>query len=196
MSQSVFRFAAIHDYSPENFLVSPSNREAYDYVRNFPWPSYALNIHGPSGSGKTYLANIASRPAVEILDGVDAAINQQEFLHHLNSAKESEKYILITSNQPLAEIAFTLPDLTSRLAAINSIRINKPDNELFYQLFARNFSARQLKIGDDVISYLSSRVERDFGAAMETVDKIDRLSLEQKRNITVPLVKKILADAA
>jgi len=186
MSQSVFNFAVIHDYSPENFLVSPSNREAYDYIQNFPWPSYALNIHGPSGSGKTYLANIlANNHKVHILDGVDSTINQKEFLHHLNSAKEAGEYILITSERPLAELSFTLPDLTSRLVAINSIRINKPDAELFYQLFARNFSARQLKISDDVITYLSSRVERDFSAALDTVAKIDRLSLEQKRNITI-----------
>lgn len=196
MIQSVFKFAPKHDYSLENFLVSDSNREAYHYVTNYPWQSYALNIHGPSGSGKTYLAHIANLHKIEAIDGVTSKTDQKDLLHRLNLTRENGKFILLTSEFPLTALDFSLPDLTSRLAAINSVHIGKPDADLFYQLFARNFSARQLKISDDVLSYLSSRIERDFRAANETVELIDRLSLEQKRNITVPLVKQILKHAA
>lgn len=194
MNQSVFRFEQYHDYSPENFLISPCNREAYEAVEQFPWSNYALCIYGPQGSGKTYLASIAvNKPHVTVIEDIDdSEIEERDLLHWLNSIKEDGEFVLITSTRPLKDIGFKLPDLVSRLGAINSIQIDKPDAELFYQLFARYFAARQLKVTDDVISYLSSRVERSFTAATKIVDEIDKMSLEQKRNITIPLVKKIV----
>lgn len=195
MSQSIFSFEQRHDYSPENFLVSTANREAFDAVTG-DWPAYALSIHGPKGSGKTYLANIARNSGIEVIEDVTSANNQVELFHKLNETKERGAHVLLTSEQPLKSIGFILPDLTSRLSAINSIHIDTPDNQLFYLLFARYFAARQLKIGDDVINFLATRVERSFTAALQIVDQLDKLSLEQKRNITIPLVKTILAGNA
>ncbi len=74
----------------------------------------------------------------------------------------------------------------------NAITWARAGTALFYLLFARYFAARQLKVSDEVINYLASRVERSFTAALKIVDAIDKLSLEQKRNITIPLVKSIL----
>lgn len=193
MSQSVFKFEEIHDYSPENFLVSPSNSEAFEYIKNFPWSSYALSIYGPKGSGKTHLANML-RGKVTIIEDIDATASQQDLLHNLNMIKEAGNYALITSTEPLKNLGFTLPDLVSRLSAIHSVQIAAPDAELFYMLFARYFTARQLKVSDDIINYIASRTERSFAAAQEVVARIDKLSLEQKRNITIPLVKQIIGE--
>ena len=193
MNQSAFTFEEIHDYSPENFLISPANAEAHKYIKAFPWSNYSLSIHGPKGSGKTYLANmLASNHDVLIIEDIGLNIDQQKLLHQINFAKENGRYILLTSETPLNNIKFTLPDLTSRLSAILSIAISAPDSELFYQLFARYFAARRLKPGDDVINYLATRIERSFAAALDIVAQIEKLSLEQKRNITIPLVKTIL----
>ena len=59
-------------------------------------------------------------------------------------------------------------------------------------LLARQFSAKQLTIGDDVLNFLAVRLERNFEAVFETVEKIDKLSMQEKRNITIPLVKNIV----
>jgi len=191
MGQSTFKFEEFHDYSPENFLVAPSNAEAFNYIKNFPWQSYALSIHGPKSSGKTYLSHLAAQHGVAIMEDINSHSDQLQLLHLLNMVKENNGYLLLTSELPLKNIGFTLPDLVSRLSAINSIPIAAPDSELFYLLFARHFSARQLKVSDEVINFLSTRVERNFAAAQKIVAEIDKLSLEEKRNITIPLVKKL-----
>lgn len=192
MSQSAFQFEEIRDYSPENFLVSPCNQQAYEAITNYPWKSYALSIYGPKGSGKTYLAKILNTiDCVVLAEDVSLKTNEEDLFHKLNRVKETEGYILLTSEQPLTEIGFKLPDLVSRLSAIDSVKIEAPDSELFYLLFARHFAAKQLKVSDDVINYLATHVERSFTNALDIVNKLDKLSLEQKRNITIPLVKEI-----
>ena len=193
MAQSVFKFEEFPDYSPENFVVASSNSEAFNYIKNFPWKSYALSIYGPQGSGKTYLAHLAASYGVKIIEDIDEKTDQLELLKLLNSTKESGSYLLITSQIPMKNIGFILPDLTSRLAAIDSIEIKTPDTDLLYLLFARYFAAKQLKVSAEVLNFLSTRIERSFSVATKVVDEIDKLSLEEKRNITIPLVKKLLA---
>ncbi len=193
MSQTVFKFDVNHDYSPENFLVSSSNREAFEHIKSFPWNFYALSIHGPKASGKTYLANIlAAKSNAIIIEDINSQTPQVELLHTLNKVKETNGHVLLTSEKPLNKLGFALPDLVSRLSAIVSVHIDKPDAEIFHLLFARYFAARQLKVSDDVIAYLAGRVERSFLGATQAVEKIDKLSLEQKRNITIPLVKQVI----
>ena len=195
MTQSAFLFERTKDYSPESFLVSDSNRHAYELVTNLPWKNYALNLYGEKSSGKTHLcnvfANVAGSKAV-ILEDVITGVDEVALLHELNFAKENGKFALITSAEPISKIAFTLPDLKSRINIIDQVSIEAPDSGLFYMLFARKFHERQLKVSDDIISYLSTRIERSFANAEKIVEAIDKLSLEQRRNITIPLVKEIL----
>ena len=179
-----------------NFLTSGSNFAAYEAAKSFTAKSYALNIYGPVSSGKTYLAHIAHDAAankiLHIVEDIDASSNEQQLLHLLNSAKEHGEFIFITSAAPLAALGFKLPDLTSRLAAINSVGIEEPDDQLIYMLFARLFAARQLKVSDEVINYLAARSPRNFEAVKDIVAKIDRLALASKKNISINLIKQIL----
>lgn len=199
MAQQIFKFEERHDYLPENFLVSASNQAAFDAACNFTDSYYALNIYGQKASGKTFLAHIAinkhPNKRIYVIEDLSANFSQPELLQTLNKAQESKEFVLITSNQPAASLQFTLPDLASRLKAIPSVGISAPDEQLLYMMFARLFAARQIKISDDVISYLCSRVERSFEQMHSVVNKIDNLSLAQKRSITLPLIKNVFNAA-
>lgn len=194
MTQSVFEFEPNNDYSPQNFLVSSSNKDAFEIISNKSWNSYAANIFGPAASGKTYLANIllSKNPDAKIIDDLDSGANEELLLHTLNSCKEEGVKLLITSEQAVAKLDFSLADLTSRLKAVETIEIKEPDQELLYMVLARQFDARQLKVSDDVLNYITTRIERSFEAANNAVEKIDKLSLQEKRNITIPLVKNVI----
>ncbi|MFL4998315.1 MAG: hypothetical protein ACJ8DF_16560, partial [Microvirga sp.] len=46
-------------FGAEDFLVSPSNEQAYGRIESWPdWPDTILLLVGPSGSGKSHLASI------------------------------------------------------------------------------------------------------------------------------------------
>ena len=56
--QLIFKFPANKIYKREDFYVSPSNQEAYDFVNNWPrWIKRIVNIFGPQGCGKTHIAS-------------------------------------------------------------------------------------------------------------------------------------------
>lgn len=43
----------------EDYLVSPCNQNAVNFIEQWPnWPYFALCIYGPTGCGKTHLANV------------------------------------------------------------------------------------------------------------------------------------------
>ena len=57
--QLILKFPTQQAYKKEDFYVSPSNQEAYDFINSWPkWIKRIINIFGPSGSGKTHLASI------------------------------------------------------------------------------------------------------------------------------------------
>jgi len=54
--QLILKFPAQQAYKKEDFYVSPSNREAYDFINSWPkWIKRIVNVYGPSGSGKSHL---------------------------------------------------------------------------------------------------------------------------------------------
>ena len=45
---------------------------------------------------------------------------------------------------------------------------------------------------NDIFDYILRRVDRSYNGIYEIVDKLDVLSLEKKRQLTIPLIKEIL----
>ena len=60
----------------------------------------------------------------------------------------------------------------------------------------READRRGVFLSDDVMDYLLTRFERDLKHLMAQLDRLDEFALANKRAITVPLLKQMLADAA
>ena len=57
--QLIFKFPKKKIYKKEDFYVSSSNHQAYDFINSWPkWIKRIANIFGPPRSGKTHLADI------------------------------------------------------------------------------------------------------------------------------------------
>ena len=88
---------------------------------------------------------------------------------------------------------FVVPDLASRFRAAPCVSIHSPDDRLLASVLEKLFRDRQLRVGGDVIAYLLPRMERSFAAARHIVAQADRTALSEKRGISVPLMRKVLA---
>jgi DnaA family protein len=53
---------------------------------------------------------------------------------------------------------------------------------------------RGLMLADDVPAYLLTHFRRDMPSLMALLDALDRFSLEQKRAVTLPLLRTMLAS--
>ena len=207
----------------EDFLVAESNRDAVIWLDRWPdWPTPALVIHGPAGCGKTHLAQVflarsggrklsildmsADEPRDLIEDIPACVIEDAErfvkaglesaLLHLYNALKEAGGQLLLTSRRPPSRWPVQLADLRSRLNAATAVRIGAPDDTLMQAVVVKLFADRQLKVDQDVVTFMLARMERSFEAARELVARIDEAALKERRNITVRLVRGVLKDDA
>ena len=61
-NQLILKFPSTKAYLAEDYYVSPSNEEAYDFICSWPkWIKRVINIYGPIGSGKTHLISILEK---------------------------------------------------------------------------------------------------------------------------------------
>ena len=216
MTQLALDFGHRTALGAEDFLVTPSNRDAVLWLDRWPdWPAPALVIHGPRQCGKTHLAHVwqarsgariiapdeiddaapdsllgSSRYAV--IDGGDEVVSERGLMHLYNMAAERGGALLLTAGSPPARWNIALPDLRSRLVAAPAVAVAPPDDGLIRALLVKILHDRQLRVGDGVVEYLTKRMERSFEAAGRIAEALDRAALAGGRNITVPLAKQVL----
>ena len=93
----------------------------------------------------------------------------------------------------ISNYIFELKDLSSRLKSFNFIEIKKPDDELIVNLINKLLYDKQIIINNsEIFSYVLKRIKRTYKDIYLLVDKIDKLSLEKKRELTVPLIKELI----
>jgi chromosomal replication initiation ATPase DnaA len=205
-----------------DFLISPSNELAVSWVDRWPdWPGGMLAGHGPEGACKTHLAEvwralsearrlgpeelikgdplaIVAESGALLLEDLDRERRdpptfEQALLHLLNAARGSGASLLLTARRPPARWPIELPDLASRLAVFQTVAIEAPDDSLMEALLVKLFHDRQLQVSPAVVHYLLARMERSFAAARQVVEGIDRRSLAERRQVSVPLARQVLA---
>ncbi len=132
-----------------------------------------------------------------VLDGVGAWLEgdeelQRRLLHLYNLMAQRGGHLLLSGAKPPAHWPCTLADLRSRLATMAAVGLKAPDDSLLAAVLVKLFSDRQLKAEPAIIQFLVARMERSLEAAGRMVAAIDRASLAQRRNITIPLVRSVL----
>jgi len=91
-----------------------------------------------------------------------------------------------------SNINFDLKDLISRIKKINHIEIFpvKANNLPNAIKFIAN--SRSINLGEREIDYLITYSERSITNLINIITKLDDLSMELKRKITVPLIKEVI----
>jgi chromosomal replication initiation ATPase DnaA len=206
----------------EDFLLGPSNAAAVKLIDRWPdWHTPLMIISGPAASGKSHLAavwreragaenvrpetlltqtaeQIAGQGKHIVLDGLDPWIgdrNAETTLFHLYNMFFAEKRsMLVTMRMPPAQVAFTVPDLASRVRASTLASIQPPDDILLGSILIKLFQDRQINASADVIQYILPRMERSFSAARDIVETADSMALAAKKPVTVALMRQVLAQ--
>lgn len=208
--QLPFPFESTRSYAREDFVPGDANAEALAFVDAWPaWPARVCALWGPVGSGKTHLGEIwRAQSSAETLDprtlnvetvaglaaggafwadDVDRVEGGAALFHLLNFVNQTNGWLLMTGCEAPQCWPTKVPDLHSRLTAVPSVSLNAPDEALIARVLLKLFGERQLKVPEALIDYLVPRLERSFGDAERIVVLIDRLALQQKRNISVDI---------
>ncbi len=213
--QLILKFPSDEAYLNEDFYVSPSNHDAYDYINSWPqWIKRIVNIYGPSGSGKTHLSSIfkskTSTLTVEaktinesiistfktkealIIEDLDDKVNETLLFSLWNIALQDNKYFLLTSEKSIHEYKFKLPDLQSRVLSTVTIGIKLPSDDLISVILAKNFSDKQIKIEKKHIDYIIKRIDRSYEKISQFILTLDKYSLKKGSPFSIKLIKEVL----
>ena len=97
------------------------------------------------------------------------------------------------SSEDLNTYDFKFKDLYSRLREFFYLEINPPDDEMCKMLMVKLFSDKQIVIKNiEIFDFIFKRITRTHLDIYIFVEKLDRLSLEKKRQLTIPLIKEII----
>ena len=142
--------------------------------------------------------SIAAQAEHLVLDGLDPWLGERAaettLFHLYNIFKEQGRTLLLTMRMTPSQAEFAVPDLASRLRAAPVASIHPPDEDLLAAVLVKLFHDRQLAVGEDVLAYILPRMERSFAAARDIVEKADQTALAEKRAISIPLLRRVLAE--
>jgi len=204
----------LESYGREDFLSGPCNEAPLQLIDSWPdWPANALALVGPEGSGKTHLAMIwaaaagarvisargiheAEVPAALatgtlVVEDASTGSNDRALFHLINLAREEKASLLFTARSAPASWPVTVPDLASRLRALPVITLRTPDDAMLRAVIVKLAADRQLMLGDSVVGYLSTHIERSFAAARAAVIALDNEALRRRRPPTRALAAEI-----
>lgn len=179
----------------DNF-VPGSNAELLTRLRELQAGKFADNVlylWGETGSGKSHLLRACAglNPADDV-EKLDEA-SQIGLFNRINEARQSGGTILAAGNAPPAQLPLR-EDLKSRLAwgLVYQVKLLSDEERSTY---LRGEAARRgMQMPDEVIAYLLTRMRRDLRSLNAILDRIDQVSLELKRPITLPLVREAVKE--
>ena len=211
IKQNIFNFKLKTSYENDNFFVSQSNELAHKVLLSDNNSEKYLYLKGPSKSGKSHLGllwkninkalqldnnnfdKIIKYKSNVFIDNFKLLLNEEKIFHLINHCYNNNLRILITSKYSPFEYIFKIKDLSSRVKSFYFVEILQPDDQLINHLLIKLLYDRQIQINnDDIISFILKRINRTYLDIYTFVDKIDKLSLSKKKQITIPLIKELL----
>ncbi len=202
-------------YNAADFIAAPSNQVAMAWLTRVPdWPDRRLAIWGAAGSGKTHLLRIwcaqtgaeahagptlrglptALTDAGLAIDDADAVPDETTLLHWLNTARDFQVPVLITSRTPPSRWQIRLPDLASRLRAILAVGIEPPGDALLSALLAHLLSDRQWRLDSRAQDRLLPLLPRSPGGLREAVARLDHVLMTTGGRLTQKLIEAVVTE--
>ncbi len=149
--------------------MGSSNAEALAAIHAWPnWHAGCLVLLGSEGVGKTHLARIwadashamhldrrapdvaAPQGRPVLLEDADQGVDDEALFHLINLAAQDGGGLLITAREPPRAWACSLPDLHSRLAALQVVTIEAPDDEVLEGALRKLFRERSNRAPRDL----------------------------------------------
>ena len=217
LNQLILNFDYDQNFKDQDFYVSKSNEFAFKLLNSWPkWEKNFVNLIGEKFSGKTHLINIFLKKfkgikieANEIdneflkkikvfenivIENLNDKIDENLLFTLLNIIDQDNKYIILTSKNPIVDYSFKLNDLNSRSKNFLLCNIEKPGDDLMFALILKNLSDRQISIDKKLVDFIIKRIDRSYGKIFDFIYKIDKISLKRKKPIDFKIIKEALGE--
>ena len=127
-----------------------------------------------------------------IIENLNEKVSENLLFSLWNLALQDNKYLLITSTNPINTYKFKLPDLKSRVSASIIFGINLPSDELISVIIAKNLSDKQIMVEKKHIDYIIKRIDRSYPNISRFISTLDKYSLKKGKPFSLKLIKEVL----
>ena len=207
-TQKIFNFKFKKTKNFENFYLNNTNIMAFNGIINND--NSNLFLVGPKKSGKTTIGeiwsqnnnatkynnnfeNIILNRCNILIDDLDLNHDEENLFHLINHCFLNKLKILIISDKYINDYNFKYKDIISRLKTFEIYEIEDPDDDMLLNILTKLLIDKQFIINKpEIVNYILKRAGRSYKDMLNIVTKLDTLSLEKKRQLTIPLIKEIL----
>lgn len=134
---------------------------------------------------------------INILDNIDAIAQDDNwelalfaFFNRWSDTKEGT--LICSANNAPSQINFNKKDLNTRFSQGICFHMENLDEKGCIRAIQLRAKKRGFVLNDNVCSFLIKNLNRHMPTLIQALDKLDKLSLNEKHNITIPFIKKYL----
>lgn len=153
-------------------------------------PMEKLRVFGPEVFNSLHHMDLICMDDVDCVAGDRAwEVSLFEFF---NRSREAGVKILASAAAPPRRLPFVLPDLASRMTWGVIYQLHELDDEEKLAALDRRARDKHMPLAPDVLQYIYLRHSRDLQHLLEVLDRLDQLSLAEKRKLTIPFVRQVM----
>ena len=221
-SQLPFDFALYNEFTFENFVVRDKNQELLSILESTDVTDSFYFLWGVEGSGKSHILqascaqheNSAYLPlsvfieeGESVLEGLDQldwlCIDdvhmvltmpawEEKLFTLFNACQANTTRLVVSSMLPPLELNYVLPDLQSRFSSGVTYQVHELSESEKLLALKQRAELAGIPLKDEVLNYIYLRSERSMSKLFAVLEQLDKLSLAEKRKITIPFVKTIM----
>lgn len=202
--------------SLDNFVVGGNQDVLHALRLALTAPAVSsVYVWGPRGSGKSHLAQAfaaaaqcevlspnssleafeisPARVAIDDCDALDPA-RQEAAFHLFNRVRDSGGFVLTCGAATVLNLQLR-EDLRTRLGWGLIYQLHPLTDEDKLTALRHTARERGVKLSDDLLPYILTHLDRDMSRLGNLLDALDRYALQQKRALTLPLLKEWLHES-
>ena len=145
--------------------------------------------------GKEFIDSIENFDVI-CIDDIESIAAESEWevaiFNLINNCLLSKCRLIFSSCKNPSSIEFQLEDLSSRIKKIDHIELFPVNDNNLNEAIKFIVDSRSISLGEREINYLIKYCKRSMSDLLKKIDDLDKLSMQLKRRITVPLIKEII----
>ena len=110
----------------------------------------------------------------------------------INEIRQAKKKIIIAGIHSNKDSSWILPDLCSRLNSGRTYELKPLAREAVLNVFKNIAQQKGIMIDERVIGFLEKNCPMNLSFLSDLLNNIDKITLAEKKQATIPLLKKIL----